>query len=184
MDEKVIREQMQKVIELVTLDLGSIRTGRVTPALVEDIVVPAYGGQQRLKVKETASITVTDPQTLVISPWDKSIIGDIRKGILEAQVGLNPSIDGEVLRIVMPPMTGEDREKYVKLLHSKLENGRIMVRQKRGESMGDIKKAFEAKTITEDEKFAQEKKLQTITDEFIGKIEELGKKKEGEIRQL
>jgi ribosome recycling factor len=184
MDEQQIRQEMQKVVDLVVTDLGSIRTGRVTSALVEDIVVPAYGGQQRLKVKETASITVTDPQSLVISPWDKSIIGDLRKGILEANVGLNPSIDGEVLRIVLPPMTGEDRERYVKLLNTKLENGRVMIRQSRGEAMQDIKKAFEAKTVSEDEKFSQEKKLQAITDEFTSKIEELGKKKEVEIRQL
>lgn len=184
MDESSVRSKMQGAFDVVSSDIGTIRTGRATPSLVENIVVPAYGGTQRLKILELASITAPDPTQIVISPWDKSIIGDIRKGILEANVGMNPSMDGEVLRIIMPPMTTEDREKYVKLLSAKLENGRVMVRQVRGDEMHEIKKRFEAKEITEDEKFTQEKKLQEITDEFIGKIEETGEKKKQELLQL
>lgn len=175
---------MDQVLESVSSDIATIRTGRSASSMVESIVVPAYGGTQRLKIQELASINVTDPQSIVIDPWDKSIIGDIRKGILEANVGLNPSIDGEVIRIMVPPMTTEDRTRYVKLLNSKVENGRIMVRQVRGDGMHDIKKAFEAKTVSEDEKFRQEKLLQDITDETIKKIEGLGKKKEEELLQI
>ncbi len=184
MDETSLKQRMQQVIELVVNDIASIRTGRATPSLVEDIIVSVYGGQQRLTIKELATITAPDTQTLTISPWDKSIIGDIRKGMLEANVGLNPSIDGEILRISLQPMTGEDRERYVKLLGTKLENGKIMVRQIRGDGMKDIKDAFEKKEITEDGKFQQEKKLQEITDEHIAKIEELGKNKEEELRKI
>lgn len=175
---------MQKVLDVVHADIGSIRTGRATPALVENIVVPAYGGTQRLRVLEVASISSPDPTSLIISPWDKSIIGDIKKGILEANIGMNPSVDGEVLRIVMPPLTTEDREKYVKLLSSKLENGKVMIRQIRGEEMHEIKKKFEAKEITEDQNFAEEKKVQEVTDEFIKKIEEMGEKKKVELLQI
>ncbi len=184
MDEASLRQKMQGVLELAATDINAIRTGRATPALVEDIMVPAYGGQQRMRVMELASITAPDTQTLVISPWDKSIIGDIKKGLLESNLGFNPNIDGEVIRLSFPPLTGEDRERYVKLLGTKIEAGRVMVRQARGDALKDIHRGFEEKQITEDEKFAQEKKLQDITDEFIGKIESMGEKKKVELLQV
>ncbi len=184
MDEASLKQRMQQVLDLVVNDIASIRTGRATPSLVEDIMVSVYGGQQRLTIKELATITAPDTQTLTISPWDKSIIGDIRKGMLEANVGLNPSIDGEILRINLQPMTGEDRERYVKLLGTKLENGKVMVRQIRADGMKEIKDGFEKKEITEDGKFQQEKDLQKITDDYIFRIEEIGKRKEEELRQI
>lgn len=184
MDEQSIRTKMQSVLEVSAGDLNSIRTGRATSALVEDIMVPAYGGQSRMRVMEVASITAPDTQTLVISPWDKSIIGDIKKGLLEANLGFNPNIDGEVIRISFPPLTREDREKYVKLLSAKIENGRVMIRQVRGDGMQQIKKGFEEKTLTEDERFAEEKKLQDITDEFVAKLENMGEKKKAELLQV
>lgn len=184
MDEASLRQKMQTVIEMAATDINAIRTGRATPSLVEDIMVPAYGGQQRLRVMELASITAPDTQTLVISPWDKSIIGDIKKGLLEANLGLNPSIDGEILRLSFPPLTGEDREKYVKLLGTKVEAGRVMIRQVRGDELKNIHRMFEGKEITEDEKFGQEKKLQEITDEFVAKIEAMGEKKKDELLQV
>ena len=184
MDEASLRASMQKVLDLILNDIGSLRTGRAMPSLVESIVCPAYGGTQRLKVQELATITVPDVQTIMIDPWDKSIIGDIKKGILEANVGLNPSVDGEVIRIILPPMTTEDREKYTKLLSQKLETGRVMVRQVRAEGMHDIKKKFEAKELSEDMQFDAEKKVQALTDEYIKKIEEAGEKKKQELLQI
>src|SRR3972149_8636003 len=184
MEEDEVKKRMQQVIDLVTSDTPSIRTGRATPALIESLRVAVYGGQQKLKILELATITVPDIQTLVIDPWDKSIIGEIRQGMLAANVGLNPSIDGEILRITLPPLTSEDREKFVKLLNTKLENGKVMIRQIRGDGMHDIKESFEVKKISEDEKFLAEKKLQEITDEFVGAIETLGKKKEQELLEL
>lgn len=184
MDESSIRTKMQSAVDVVTSDIAGVRTGRAMPSLVENIMVPAYGGTQRLRVMEVAGITSPDPTQIVINPWDKSIIGDIKKGIMEANIGMNPSIDGEVIRIVMQPLTTEDREKYVKLLSQKLENGRVMVRQVRADEMHEIKKKFEAKELTEDDKFAQEKKLQEITDQFIGKIEEMGERKKTELLQI
>jgi ribosome recycling factor len=181
MDETLVRSKMQQVLNLLINDISSLRTGRATPSLVENIICPAYGGTQKLKVQELATITAPDSQTLTISPWDKSIIGDIKKGIMEANIGLNPIIDGEILRIAFPPLTTEDREKYVKLLSQKLENGRVMIRQQRGEAMQDIKKKFEAKEISEDEQFDQEKKIQLITDEFVNKINEAGERKKQEL---
>ena len=176
--------KFQKVIDNLQSDISGIRTGRATPSLVENIVVPAYGGTQRLRVMEVASISSPDPSQIVISPWDKSIIGDIKKGILEANINMNPSVDGEVLRIVMLPLTTEDREKFVKLLSQKLEVGRVAIRQVRADEMHDIKKKFEAKEITEDDKRDQETKLQELTNSFIAKIEEMGEKKKVELMQI
>jgi len=184
MDDASIRTKMQAVIELLVSDVSSLRTGRATPAIVEDLAVSVYGGQQRLKVNELATITSPDHQTIVISPWDKSIIGEIKKGIEAANVGLSPAIDGEIIRISLPPLTTEDREKFVKLLGAKIENTKIMIRQIRGDFMHDFKKDFEEKEITEDEKFSFEKKLQTITDEFIKKIEEVGERKKQELLSI
>ena len=184
MDDSLVRSKMQVVMELVNSELSTIRTGRATGAIVEDLYVTVYGGQQKLKIKELGTISATDPQTLTIEPWDKSIAGEIRQGIQKANVGLNPSLDGEIIRISMPPLTTEDREKYVKILSGKLENGKVMIRQIRAEFMKEIKDLFEKKEISEDEKFRQEKKLQELTDEFVENVESTGKKKEEEILHL
>ncbi|MFC1625921.1 ribosome recycling factor [Patescibacteria group bacterium] len=184
MDETSVRAKMQQVKDLVVGDIASIRTGRATPALIENLELALYGGSQKLKLLEVASISSTDAQTLVIDPWDKSIIGEIKQGILSANIGMNPSIDGEIIRISLPPITSEDREKYVKLLSNKLENGRIMIRQIRGDQMRVIKESFEKKEVSEDEKFAHEKKLQEVTDEFIEKIDSVGESKKQELLQI
>lgn len=184
MDESSVKAKMQSTLDIIASDIAAIRTGRATTSLVENIVCPAYGGTQRLRVMELATISIPDPSQIVISPWDKSIIGDIRKGIMEANVGLNPSIDGEIIRIAIPQMTTEDREKYVKLLSGKLENGKVAIRQVRADEMHEIKNKFEAKEITEDDRFAFEKRLQEITDEFIAKIDEMGERKKEELMQI
>ena len=184
MDDSSVRSKMQEVIRLVISDIASIRSGRATPAIVEDLEVAVYGGQQKLKVNELATISATDAQSIIIDPWDKSIIGEIKQGIDAANVGLTPNIDGEIIRINFPLLTTEDREKFIKLLSSKLENGRIMVRQIRGEVMHSIKKMFEEKELSEDEKFNQEKRLQEITDNFVEKINKAGEAKKQELLKL
>lgn len=175
---------MKAVEELVSTDVASIRTGRATSTLIEDLEVLVYGGAQKLKINELATITAPDAQTIIIDPWDKSIIGEIKKGIESANIGMNPSIDGEIIRMVMPPMTTEDREKYVKLLGKKIENGKIMIRQIRGDFMKDIKDGFEKKEVSEDEKFNFEKQLQQITDEFTKNLDEIEKAKSTDIMKI
>lgn len=184
MDEASVKQKMQRVVDSVASDISGIRTGRATPSLVENIMVPAYGGTQMMRVMEVASITAPDTQMLVISPWDKSIIGDIRKGILEANMGMNPSIDGEIIRISFPPLTTEDREKYVKLLSSKLENGKVLVRSVRADEMHLVKKNFEDKKMTEDERKDAESKIQELTDLYISKIEAVGETKKADLLQI
>lgn len=178
------QQKMQKVMEVLRTDLSTVRTGRAAPSLVEHIVISAYGGTQRLKVMELATISVSDPHTLLITPYDGSIIGEIQKGILEANVGLNPVIDGQVIRISIPPLSEERRGELIHLMRQKLENGRIMVRQVRHEAMLDIKKQYNNKTISEDEMARLEKETQRITDEIMAQIEGMGKKKEEELLQI
>ena len=184
MEETLLKSKMESVLGSVTSDIGSIRTGRATPSLVETVVVSVYGGTQKLKLNELATISAPDTQTLVLDPWDKSIIGEIRQGILAANIGMNPSIDGELVRISLPSLTTEDREKYIKILSTKLESGRVMVRQIRADGMHEVKKAFEEKTMTEDEKFAAEKRLQELTDEYTKRIDDAGDAKKNELLSI
>lgn len=176
-----IRPRMEKTLQILRDEVASIRTGRATSALVENIVCLVYGGTQRLKVVELGTITTPDPGTILIQPWDASIIGEIKQSIGAANLGLTPIIDGELIRIAVPPLSAERREEYIKLLHRHLENGRIMIRQVRHDKMAEIKRAFDEGELPEDDHFRMEKELQDITDEFIEKIDETGKKKEAEL---
>lgn len=184
MDLDTIKQKMQKTLEVLKGDLSTIRTGRATPSIVEHIIINAYGGTQRLKVMELATIAVSDPQTIVITPFDQSIIGEIAKGILEANAGLNPGNDGTVIRISIPPLSEERRTELIHLMKQKLEGGRIMIRQVRHEAMMEIKKGYNNKTIPEDEMARLEKEAQRATDETILEIEALGEHKEKELLQI
>ena len=181
MDPLVLtKQQMQKVLEMLRSDLASVRTGRATPGLVEDIAVSVYGGSARMRIKELATITASDSQTLVISPFDNAILDEIQKGIMEANVGLTPSNDGQLIRISIPPLSAERRQDLIKLMHQKLENGKIMVRQVRHEAMGEMKK----EELAEDAKSHLEKEIQKLTDDTNSGIDAMGKKKEEELLQI
>lgn len=184
MNLDIVREKMQKVLDVLHGDLATIRTGRAAPFLVDHIEVLVYGGSSRLKIMELATIGAQDPQTLLITPFDGSIIGEIQKGIMEANIGLNPVIDGEKIRISIPPLSEERRTQLIKLMHQKLENGKVMVRQVRHEGMADIRKQSIDKAISEDDKTHLEKEVQKITDDIMGQIESLGEKKEEELLQI
>jgi len=172
---------MQKAIDHFKVEIAAIRTGRAVPALIENIPCNAYGGTAKLSVKELGTISTSDAQTLVVQPWDQSVIGEIRQGILAANVGLTPVIDNNLIRISVPALTTERRSEYVKLLHEKTEDTKVSVRNSRQDKMHIIKSAFEEKSLSEEEKFKAEEDLQKITDEFIGQIEAIKEKKEAEI---
>lgn len=178
------QQKMQKVVDLLKDDLSTIRTGRATPSLVENVVVAVYGGSTKLRILELATITASDPQTLLLTPFDASIIGEMQKGIMEANIGMTPTIDGNVIRISIPPLSGERREQLTKLMHQKLENGRIQARQIRHDAMSAIKKQFVEKELSEDEVSRLEKEIQKITDDVTSEIKTMGEKKEEELQQL
>lgn len=184
MDLDTAKFQMQKIVEVIKNDLSTVRTGRASPSLVENITINAYGGTQKLRVMELATISSSDPQTIIITPFDASIIDEIQKGIMETNVGLTPVVDGLLIRISIPPLSTERREELVSLVNQKLEGGRIQVRQVRHEVMEGIKKQLNAKEIGEDEVFRLEKEVQNLTDKTIEAVDDLGKKKEEELMQI
>lgn len=175
---------MQRVLEVLKTDLSTVRAGKAAPSLVENIVVAAYGGTQRLKVVELAQIHAVDSQTLAITPFDASIIGEIHKAILEGNVGLTPIIDGNIIRISIPPLSEERRQQLVGLVNQKLEGGKIQVRQMRHEAMNELKKQASDKEISEDDMIRLEKEVQKLTDETISQIDLMGKQKEQELMAI
>lgn len=177
----VAAQKMQKAVEALTSDVATIRTGRASPSLIENIVINAYGGSQKLKVMEMGTVSTSDLHTLVVTPWDISQVEEIRKGIASANVGLTPVTDGEVVRVNIPPLTEERRQEFVKVLHQKLEGGKIMVRQVRHDLMSEFKKQFEEKILIEDDKKKTEEELQKMTDQFMAEIDAIGSKKEQDL---
>lgn len=163
-------------------ELGALRTGRATPALVEDIPVSAYDAM--MEIKGLASIQAQDSKTLVIDPWDKGLLKNIEKGIRDAGVGLNPVVDGTVIRIVMPPMTEDNRKSMVKKMKEYLEDTRIRVRQVREDARDQVSKMEKEKELSEDEKFKLFDEIDKMTKEYNDQIEEIGKKKEEEIMTI
>jgi len=178
------RDHMKKALTVISQDIAGIRSGRATPALVENIVISCYGGSQHLKIMEMATITTMDAKTIVIAPYDLSVLAEIEKGIGEANRGLTPVIDGEIIRIAIPSLSEERRGEYIKLARVKLEAGRVMVRQVRHEAMRQLKKAVDEKSISEDQQKHAERLVQEMTDEIIAEIDTLGEKKEAELLQV
>lgn len=179
-----MRGKMQKALEVLGNDLATIRTGRATPSLVENVAVSVYQGAQRLKIKELATIAASDPQTLVITPFDSSITAEIQKGIMETNIGLTPSADGNVIRISIPPLSEERRKDLIKLMKQKLENGRIMIRQVRQDARNEVRKKHIDKEISEEQMYRYDQEIQKITDEIIVAVDEMGRKKEAELLQI
>jgi ribosome recycling factor len=176
-----IKKKIDKVLDILKGDMATIRTGRANPSLVENIIINAYGGSAKLKVMELATISTSDAQTLILTPFDPSIIHEIQKGIEAANVGFTPSVDGNLIRISIPPLSTERREELIKAMRHKLENGKIMIRQVRHEAMEDIKKEYEGR---EDDIKRLEKDVQRLVDETIVMIEEMGRQKEQELLQI
>jgi len=180
-DFSKVEERMNKIVDIFVGDIASIRTGRATPGLIENIVVTVYGGQ-KMKLIELGSIGVPDVRSLTFQPWDESLIKEICNGIAAANTGMTPAVDGKLIRMSLPVMTVEQRDDYVKLLGRKLEGARVMIRDARADFRGEIQKAKQDKSISEDEYKDDENELQKKTDEFVKKLEEIAGKKEAEIR--
>lgn len=179
-----LKVKMQKALSVISEDLATIRTGRASPALVENVVITAYDGTQHLRIKEMATITTDGPRMIIIAPFDPAVIADIERGIGSGNLGFTGSVDGNIIRVSIPPLTAERRDEYVKLAHTKLEGGRVMIRQIRHEAMQEVKKKSDNKEISEDDKKRLEKEVQTLTDEMIAEIDVIREKKESELSQI
>lgn len=165
-------------------DLSTVRTGKAMPSLVENVMVSVYNGAQRLRIKELATISASDPQTLVLQPFDPSIAGEIQKGIMEANVGLTPSSDGNIIRISIPPLSEERRRELIKLMKQKLENGKIAIRQIRQDVRNIVRKRHNDKEISEEQMYRMDQDIQKVTDEIMLPVDEMGRRKEAELMQI
>ena len=176
------RERMQKSLDVLQDDLLSIRTGRASPALVEKLPIEYYGTVTPLN--QMASIAVPEPRLLVIRPWDPSALPDIERAILKSDLGLTPMNDGKLIRLSIPRLTEERRRELVKLVSRRVEEGRVAVRNLRRDALQDLREFEKEKMISEDEFFRGKDELQELTDEFVEKIDEIGKRKEAEVMEI
>ena len=173
------RKKMEKTIKNLKEELAHIRTSRASVALLEGIKVDCYG--TKLPIPQVATVNVVEGKMLVIQPWDPGLLKEIEKAIQKSDLGINPTSDGKVIRLVIPPLTEERRKNLIKVVGKLAEESRIAVRNLRRELLDKFKTAKKKGEISEDDYRQLEKKVQKLTDEFIKKIEELVKEKEKEI---
>lgn len=176
------KRKMEAAVEAVRREFATVRTGKASPALLDTVRVEAYGS--KMPLNQVATVSTPDPTLLVVQPYDKSIIEEIERGILTADLGLNPANDGTVIRVPIPPLNEERRQEYVKLLHKMAEEGRISVRQARREANDEIKEKTREHELGEDEGHRQLEEVQSLTDQYIGKIESMLERKEKEVMQV
>jgi len=179
---KSIDDKMKASIKVFRADLAAIRTGHATPALVEHIKVEYAGVPTPLN--QLAGISAPEAGLLVIQPWDKSSIGNIEKAILKSELGINPSNDGNIIRIAIPPLSEERRQEMIKIVHRRMEERRVAIRSLRHDAMNELKKMEKDKEISQDEHKRAQEQLQSITDVFMDEIEKVGKDKEQELLEV
>ncbi len=176
------RENMAKSLDALKREFSTLRTGKVTTSIVDNIKVDYYGTPTALN--QVGSVIATDATTISITPWEKSLLGDIEKAIQEANIGVNPNNDGDFIKLFFPPMTSEQRQEIVKQAKAMVEHAKIAVRNVRKDGNDKIKKLEKEKEISEDESKKAQEQIQKITDEFVAKIEETFKAKEADILKV
>ncbi len=179
---KDAEHRMQGAVEALEEDLGGIRTGRASPALVEKLLVDYYGVPTPLM--QLASISVPEPRQLLIRPFDPSTLKNIERAILQSDLGLTPNNDGKTIRLILPVLTEERRRDLVKMVHQRVEEARVAVRNVRRDVIRDLREFEHEKLISEDERKRGEDDLQKLTDRFIEQISEVGERKEKEIMEV
>lgn len=179
---KDVEEKMKKAVATVTREFTEIRGGRATPSLVEHVTVDYYGAATPLK--QLAAITAPESNMLVIQPWDAKIAPEIEKALLKASIGVTPIMDGKLVRLPIPPLTGDRREELIKVIHKMAEEGRVNVRTVRRDANEAIKKLKTDKQISEDDAFKAQDLTQKLTDKYIEQINALVKAKEQELHSI
>ncbi len=177
-----IEEKMRKSIDVLKRELTTIRTGRATPALVENIRAEYTGVPTPLN--QIASISAAGARLLVIQPWDKECINSIEKAILKSDLGLNPANDGNVIRLNIPPLTEERRQELIRTVRRKVEEGRIAIRNLRREAVDELKNLEKNKDISQDEHKHALDQLQKITEGFTSEAEQIGRDKEADLMEI
>jgi ribosome recycling factor len=172
-------EKMMKTEEVVQNEFSAVRTGKASPSLVENILVEVYGSMMR--IRELAGITTPEPRMLMITPWDQTSVQAIEKAIQKANIGINPAVQGKFIRLVLPDLSTEQREKYVKSCKQMAEDGRVAIRHVRRDAMELVKKETKTSGVTEDDVEKAEAEVQKLTDQYTKKIDANLAQKEKEI---
>ena len=183
--EDVLAEAERKMgqsIEAMRRDIGTLRTGRATPALIEDLSVDYYGTPTPLK--QIASISAADARAIMVQPWDKQALRDIERSLTQSEMGFNPSNDGNVITVPIPPLTRERRQEMVKLLKRKSEDSKVAVRNVRRDGVESLRRMERDKSISQDENRRSQETLQKTTDAHVKSIDEVAATKEAEIMQV
>ena len=176
------KKRMEDALEAMRREFATVRTGKATPALLDTVKVDAYGA--KMPLNQVATIHTPEPSLLVVQPFDKTLIGDVEKAILSADLGLNPANDGNVIRVPIPALNEERRKEYVRLLHKMAEEGRISIRHARRIVREELHKKVKDHEISEDDGHRREESLEKLTHEYTDKIDELLKHKEEEVMAL
>ena len=181
-DYKEFEHKMQKTVEYLEQQFATVRAGRANAGVLDQIQVMYYGSPT--PIQQVASVSVPDPRTLMIQPWDSSVLREIEKAILSSDLGINPQNDGKVIRLVFPQLTEERRKELAKQVKKYGEEGKVAVRNIRRDAMEKFKKQQKASEITEDDYKGIEKDIQKLTDDYIKKVEALSEKKEKELFEI
>jgi len=178
------QQDIAKVVSDLKESLKTLRTGRVNPSIVENLIVETYGGQTKLRLLELATTTMEGPSAVVINPFDPSVIKDIEKAIFKSPLGISPSTQGNRIVVRFPPLSQEQREKYIKLLGEMIEEKRSIIRNIRDETRKRIRIKHEAKEITEDDKYRLEKEIDNLTQQTMEEIKSIKENKEQQIHEV
>lgn len=180
--KKDCKERMEKSLETLHNELATLRTGRASSALFDNIKVEYYGNPTPLN--QLATISVPEARLVVIQPWDKTAIGEIEKAIQKSELSVNPQNDGKVIRINIPPLTEERRKEYVKIAKNMAEQARVAIRNIRRDANDDLKKSQKSGEISEDEEKRAEEEIQKLTDDYVQKVNDTLDAKEKEILEI
>lgn len=182
MDEKALKQRMEKSIEAYKTDLGGLRTGRASADLLAPVTVNAYGSEMPLN--QLGNVSVGDSRLLVVQVWDKTMVESVEKAIRESGLGLNPVTEGTTVRIPLPELTEERRKELIKVARQYTENARVSIRNIRRDAMDQIKKDQKEGDISEDDAHRLSERVQTITDEYIATIDKLLEAKEEDVMKV
>ena len=173
---------MEKSLASLDTAFNKIRTGRAHPGLLDSVMVPYYGTDT--PIQQVANVVVEDARTLAITPWEKNLMGEIEKAIMKSDLGLNPSNNGDVIRVPMPALTEETRHEYTKQAKHEAENARISIRSIRRDANNEVKELLKEKEISEDDDHRAQQEIQKLTDSFIARVDEKFQEKESDLLSI
>lgn len=176
------KQRMEGALESLRREFAGVRTGKASPALLDTVRVEAYGS--KVPLNQVGTVAAPEPRMLTVQPWDRSLMKDIERALRESDLGLNPSNDGQIIRIPIPALTEERRREYVRMLHKLAEEGRVAVRQARKDANDEVKHRQKDESLSEDDVRREQGEVQKLTDQYIARIEDMVKHKEAEVMEV